>query len=168
MASLKAFDCESYRDKLLRKRHENTCNWLLTDQRYTRWLENDKHTILWIHGGPGCGKSVISSFLTKALYRNEKIRLWEDYMVVYFFCDDKDEKLRTAHAMLSNVLAQLLKQEPEVLVHFCSEAEYDLKKEKTVWSFGMLWRVFERILRDHKVRPMCVIIDALGKQSQLN
>ncbi|KAF8540749.1 hypothetical protein BDD12DRAFT_909145 [Trichophaea hybrida] len=31
------------------------------------------------------------------------------------------------------------------------------------WSFGMLWRVFGRIVKDNKARPICVMIDALDK-----
>jgi hypothetical protein len=38
--------------------------------------------------------------------------------VAYFFCDDKDERLRTAHAILVDLLDQLLEQLPGVLDHF--------------------------------------------------
>ena len=82
--------------------------------------------------------------------------------MAYFFCDDKNERLRTETAVLLNLLAQLLKQDPGVLIHFFDESEYDTHKERTSWNFGMLWRVFDRIVKDDKCRPMCVIIDALG------
>ena len=83
----------------------------------------------------------------------------------YFFCDDKDERLRTGSAVLLNLLAQLLKQDPDVLVHFSAEPVYAANKKRTSWNFGMLWRVFDRIVKDDKARPMCVIIDALGMSS---
>jgi len=82
--------------------------------------------------------------------------------VAYFFCDDKDERLRTGFAVLLNLLAQLLKQDAGVLKHFCAESAYAVNKERTSWNFGMLWRVFDRIVKDDTAKPMCVIIDALG------
>jgi hypothetical protein len=85
--------------------------------------------------------------------------------MAYFFCDDKDERLRTESAVLLNLLSQLLKQDPHVLVHFLAESEYDVHKERTSWNFGMLWRVFDRIVRDDGARAICVIIDALGMLS---
>jgi hypothetical protein len=88
-----------------------------------------------------------------------------NYSVAYFFCDDKDERLRTEFAVLLNLLAQLLKQDPGVLIHFSAESEYAVNKERTSWNFGMLWRVFDRIVKDDKARPICVIIDALGMPS---
>ncbi|KAF8542992.1 hypothetical protein BDD12DRAFT_305267 [Trichophaea hybrida] len=125
LQSLKASDCESYRDNLILKRHENTCTWILEDKRYRNWTAND-NPILWVHGVPGSGKSVLSSVLSKYLecYCDTEIGFQRNYSVAYFFCDDKDERLNTAHAILANLLAQLLKQDPNVIVHFSIESEY--------------------------------------------
>jgi hypothetical protein len=37
-----------------------------------------------------------------------------------------------------------------------------------VWTIEMLWRIFKRIINDEKLRPMFVIIDALGMFSSDN
>jgi hypothetical protein len=76
--------------------------------------------------------------------------------------------LKTSHALLTNVLDQLLRQDPNTLTHFSNEPEYEIKKEKTVWTIEMLWRVFKRIIYDEKLKPMFVIIDALGMSSSDN
>ncbi|KAF8538750.1 hypothetical protein BDD12DRAFT_884282 [Trichophaea hybrida] len=83
--------------------------------------------------------------------------------MAYFFCDDKDERLRTVHAILVNLLTQLLNQLPNVIVHFLAEHEYTTNKEKTSWSYGMLWRVFERIINDPNTGRVCILIDALDE-----
>jgi Cdc6-like AAA superfamily ATPase len=155
---LKPSDYESYREELWLRRHENTCTWVLDDWRYKTWAEKNDKTILWISGHPGCGKSVLSSFLTKEITRGKTNRL----SMVYFFCDDKDERLRTAHAILVNLLAQLLMLVPDVIVHFLAEYEFFTKKEKASWSFGMLWRVFERIINGAHRGQLYILIDALG------
>jgi len=100
LKSLKPSDYESYRDGLWLRRHENTCTWVLDDWRYRTWAEKDGHAILWISGDPGCGKSVLLSFLTKEIIRGKRLHM------AYFFCDDKHERLRTAHAILVNLLMQ--------------------------------------------------------------
>jgi len=155
---LKPSDYESYRDALWQRRHENTCTWILDDLRYRKWAEEDSLAILWISGDPGCGKSVLSSFLTKEITRGKTNQL----CIAYFFCDDKDERLRTAHAILVNVLTQLLEQIPSTIMHFLAEPEYITNKEKTSWTFGMLWRVFERIINDTHRGHVYILVDALG------
>jgi len=154
--SLNPPDYESIRDLLLHRRHENTCTWVLDDQRYRIWAKKDSHAVLWISGGPGCGKSVLSSYLTKEIIRGNQISM------AYSFCDDKDERLRTAHSILINLLTQLLNQLPDLMVHFSAEREFTVNKEKTIWNFGMLWRVFERIMNDANIGRVCILIDALG------
>ncbi|KAF4502459.1 pfs domain containing protein [Fusarium agapanthi] len=46
--------------------HEETCEWLLEDPVYQRWLDRSKliqhHGFLWIKGKPGAGKSTIMKF----------------------------------------------------------------------------------------------------------
>ncbi|KAF8535741.1 hypothetical protein BDD12DRAFT_891916 [Trichophaea hybrida] len=157
--SLKPSDYKSYRNDLLLRRHENTCTWILDDQRYRTWNEKDGQAILWISGGPGFGKSVLSSFLTKEIPRGKTNQLY----MTYFFCDDKDERLRTAHAILVNLLTQLLEQVPDVIMHFLAEPEYTTYKEKTAWNYGMLWRVFERIMNDTDRGKVYILIDALDE-----
>lgn len=45
-----------------------------------------------------------------------------DYSIAYFFCDDKDERLKITHAILANVLAQLLSQDPNSLFRFFNKS----------------------------------------------
>jgi len=160
LESLNGLDCEGCRDDLLHKRQEHTCTWFLTDERYQRWTEEDTPSILCVSGGPGCGKSVLESVISNELSNNATIR--NDYLIAYFFCDDKDDRLRTAHAILVNLLAQLLNQERDTLVHFLADSEYDVKKGKTLWSIAMLWRVLGRIAKDTNIKRLCLIVDALG------
>lgn len=119
------------------------------------WKENDLHTVLWIDGAPGCGKSVMSAFLSKSLFHDRATQK----SMVYFFCDDKDEKLRTAEAVLANWLAQLVKQVPSSIVHFESESK---EKDITYWTFWTLWRIFERIMKDMNTGSIWLLVDALG------
>jgi Cdc6-like AAA superfamily ATPase len=165
LKSLNESDYELYRDKRFRKRHVGTCSWIFSNTNYRYWLENDDSSIVWIHGAPGFGKSVLSAVLSKELIRDQHICFDQECSVAYFFCGDKDIHLKTSTALLTNVLAQLLRQNPRAMIHFSKEPIYNIDKEKTSWTFGMLWRVFSRIVNDAKLKPMFVIIDAIGMLS---
>ena len=141
---------------MLQKRYENTCNWILSHNDFISWEKGDGKAVLWIDGGPGCGKSVLSAFMAKELHLSAH---GNQRSVVYFFCDDKDDRLRTARAILANWLAQLLWQTPDFLAHFPEESRE--KPGQTVWTFGMLWRVFRRVIQNAR-GPVCLLVDALG------
>lgn len=70
--------------------------------------------------------------------------------------------MRTAYAILVNLLTQLLKQVPDVINHFLAEHEYTTNKGNTSWTYGMLWRVFERIMKHTHTGHFYILIDALG------
>src|SRR5271163_1170481 len=38
---------------------EGSCSWILHDPAFTQWWNNDESRILWIHGDPGKGKTMI-------------------------------------------------------------------------------------------------------------
>jgi hypothetical protein len=111
---------------------------------------------------------VLSAVLSKELISAQHVSFDREYSVAYFFFDDKDDRLKTSYPLLTNVLAQLLRQDPNALSNFSSEPEYAIKKENTVWTIEMLWRVFKRIINDQKLKPMFVIIDALSMFSSDN
>jgi DNA replication protein DnaC len=142
LKSLNRFDCETYRDDQLSKRHGTSCSWLFSNEVYRSWLENENCPIIWVHGGPGFGKTVLSSVLTEEILKETNISFGDGHSVAYFFFDDRDERLRTSHALLLNLLAQFLSQDPNAVVHFTEEHDYKINLEKTEWNLGMLWRVF--------------------------
>jgi predicted AAA+ superfamily ATPase len=149
----------------LRRRVAGTGSWIFSNTNYKYWLENDNHPILWIHGGSGSGKTMLSTVLSKELLTSQHAPSSQECSVAYFFCDDKDDRLKTSYGLLTHVLAQLLKQNPNALTHFYNESALKIDKEKTVWTVEMLWRVLSRIVADEKLKPIYVIIDALGMLS---
>jgi hypothetical protein len=101
------------------------------------------------------------------ILKETNISFGHDHSVAYFFFDDKGERSKTSDALLLNFLAQLLSQDPNALVHFTEGEDYKLKLGKTEWNPEMLWRVFIRILKDDKIMPIFLIIDALCMFGQL-
>jgi hypothetical protein len=90
-------------DENQKLRHPGTCEWLLKHDEYTSWRTSKSNDILWLHGNPGSGKSVLASAVATEL---ESERL-----AIYFFF--RDEKVsgpakNTTISFLRALAAQLL------------------------------------------------------------
>ncbi|KZP12267.1 hypothetical protein FIBSPDRAFT_1050183 [Athelia psychrophila] len=50
-----------------RKKHQpDTGSWFLKGSAFTRWMENPD-ILLWLHGGPGCGKTILCAAAIQAI-----------------------------------------------------------------------------------------------------
>lgn len=46
--------------------------WMLLDQAYLQWLNEDRSRVLWLHGDPGKGKTMLAIALVEELTRSHK------------------------------------------------------------------------------------------------
>ena len=136
-----------------------TCEWVLTRHQYTTWLVEDGPQLLWLSGGPGIGKTMISSFLVEEL--GQSAGRSPQTMFVYYFCDAKDEKRRNATAILRGLLLQLLRQRPIFFKHI--QSRFDMSRDSLFTDFHALWRVFVSIVQDTEAGEVCCLIDALDE-----
>ena len=165
MKCLKSLFLSNPQDDLAAIRNKNgnrvdgTCEWILTQDRYTSWLTEDSPQLLWLSGAPGIGKTMISGFLVEELAqlakRSSKMTL------AYYFCDDKDEKRRTATAILRGLLLQLLRQRPDLFKQM--QPDFDISGDSLFTNFHALWRIFDGIIKDPGAGEVYCLIDALDE-----
>ncbi|PWW74076.1 hypothetical protein C7212DRAFT_359331 [Tuber magnatum] len=98
---------------------EGTCAWVTEHPKYREWFENKTSGVLWLSGDPGCGKSVIASFLIAHL------KAQTDATVCYFFFKDDSEEQRSAPSALCAVLHQLFFQNKSL--HVYAQEAFDAK-----------------------------------------
>lgn len=69
ITELPSADYAFFRDQWV----EGTCEWILHDETYLRWLRSTEPSprLLWLHAGPASGKSVFSSFIINSLVSKE-------------------------------------------------------------------------------------------------
>lgn len=159
MRSLQLSDYKSYRKVRLLKRQKGTCTWILENETFLQWKEyNQTSPVLWISGGPGFGKSVLSAFLTENIPER-------DFTTIYFLCDNKDSRLNFGTAIVSHWLGQLLERLPGAYIHFTSIASFQCaeSRESYRWALGELFRVLKNILTDPYLPKICLLVDALGE-----
>lgn len=129
---------ETYQKAQLARQHE-TCNWILCRQEFQDWLATDtaisESTMLWIHGGPGLGKTVLCAKIIESLVA-------KGLLLVYFFCVADEEAKRQPHAILRSWIDQLTQVNDDAL-----DLVYDAYKANEIRSPTPmeLWKLFNMI-----------------------
>ncbi|RDW60559.1 hypothetical protein BP6252_11942 [Coleophoma cylindrospora] len=90
---------------------DGTGEWLVCSDQFLRWKITE-NSILWLHGKPGCGKTVLSSTAIEEIqYCCETA---SNRSVAYFFFSFTDSEKQKPQNMLRSVIAQLLRQRDTV------------------------------------------------------
>lgn len=131
---------------------EGTCEWIISTNEYERWCKRhlDSKDILWICGSPGCGKTMISIFLSKHLEHNANTQgaaqshpLGKD-LVLYSFCNGSDNNSETV--ILRGLLFQAISQRPSLLGHVQRVYESQGNDLFRSWSSDTLWTALEALI----------------------
>lgn len=149
------------KDKLL----DSAKSWILKDDSFVKWLNEDSSGLLWLHGDPGKGKTMLSIALVEEL--TKRIQGGETSLrgsIVYFFCDNQDDRRRSAPLILRGIIYQLLCQRPDLAVYLNNE--YEKQREQLFSSrnsLQTLWRVLHSIVRNSDFQELYIILDALDE-----
>ncbi|KAF3933717.1 hypothetical protein ABW19_dt0203989 [Dactylella cylindrospora] len=87
------------------RRHPETGKWLFELPAFTEWERSPESKILWYHGIPGSGKTMLATSLVDHIFEQ---RQGGKACIVYFFCDFQDPESLTYRTILSSLLKQLL------------------------------------------------------------
>ncbi|KAI0270469.1 hypothetical protein BC834DRAFT_819265 [Gloeopeniophorella convolvens] len=85
------------------RHHIGTSSWFLEGRVFEEWRKTG--SVMWIHGKPGSGKSILCSTIIKEL---ERLHAGErSSTVAYFYFDFRDSKKQAFHGMLASLIVQL-------------------------------------------------------------
>ena len=107
------FTADSYQNAI-RTRLANTNNWIFQRAPYQQWCASGEASqpaakLLWLHGGPGFGKTVLCSTILESLYTDNSRNL------ASFFCSSDHEERREPLAILRSWIAQLIQYDDRAL-----------------------------------------------------
>jgi tetratricopeptide (TPR) repeat protein len=129
-------------------------NWV--EDRIRKWWQGNQ-PLLWLHGGPGVGKSHLASKIITGLANGQFSSTAP--LVASFFCRNNDVDLRSINKALRTLAWQVVTQSPS----FATHAEEFCLKEDTENSYA-LWR---KLLLEHLAETpsaeTCFIIDGLDE-----
>ncbi|KAI4224789.1 MAG: hypothetical protein L6R40_008417 [Gallowayella cf. fulva] len=135
-----------------------SCEWVFSHPGLLSWLSDTTASsrILWVHGLPGCGKSVLSSFIISHLQDM-------GYNCQYFFFRFGDHGKRTVNALLRSLAYQTTVDLPELRnqLHQMSQDAVKLEKAegRAIWQKIFASRLFKLRVQ----RPLYWVIDALDE-----
>ncbi|OTA05228.1 hypothetical protein A9Z42_0058910 [Trichoderma parareesei] len=155
-----------HRAKLIASKGElvlGTCDWIAQRKEFIDWRAS-KGGLLWICGGPGLGKTMLSVYLTE--YLSTWFGEFQDaksYYSTYFFCDAKDNARNNAVAILRGMLLQLLEQQKQWIPDDLLDCGY--AESRLPWSNSLegLWEMFVQSVNGLGDSHVTCVIDGLDE-----
>ncbi|KAF2095342.1 hypothetical protein NA57DRAFT_44624 [Rhizodiscina lignyota] len=109
MQWLAPVDVEMELQRLSAKRTHGTCAWIYRNDVYKQWRDNPGQEPLWIYGGPGAGKTVLSTTIIADLQQQETA---DNQCVTAFYYFDRAEGEKSGFmpwicSLISQLVARL-------------------------------------------------------------
>ena len=145
----------------------NSGRWLLAKQTYKDWRKSSVSSILWLHGIPGSGKSMLVSSVIAEL-QAEGLEEQQPTPLAYYYCArnvaeperaDPDELMRTILEQLSASNADTPIRDPVVKAYKTKLNESKGRPPEKL----MLDETVEIILELLETNPAIIVIDALDE-----
>lgn len=141
---------------------ESACSWILKDPMYLTWLNRrTSRQILWIHGDPGKGKTMIALALIRKFSAMARDAGSSKPLLAYFLYNNLADRPNNVLAMAKSLLYQILKQKPYLLSHL--RQDFSIQKIQLFSSLFSAWNLLETILRKISAREIYLVIDALDE-----
>lgn len=125
----------------LKYHHEGTCTWILELEAFRDWqaVRTPLSKLLWIHGPPGFGKTILSAWVIQHLKDSGH------GLVSYFFCVAENERTRDPYAILRAWVGQILQATDgalEIMEGFFSQLMGD-----DALTYSELWDLLMTVCR---------------------
>jgi hypothetical protein len=99
---LQAPDISINYHKALGQRHKGTGYWFLENKIFTEW-KTRPNAFVWLHGIPGCGKTILSATIIEHLERT----ILPSQSLLYFYFDFSDTSKQSLDSMIRSLISQL-------------------------------------------------------------
>ncbi|KAF2845553.1 hypothetical protein T440DRAFT_460188 [Plenodomus tracheiphilus IPT5] len=143
-----------------KQRQGNTGLWLLHSERYISW-KTEAASILWLHGIPGSGKTVLSAIAVQDVLKSCHDGTSE--AVAYFYFDFNDAKTQDNELMLRSIVCQLSYQSADVLARlerWLESHEHGQRRPSVTELLDMLREIVQNFSHVY------VVLDALDESNR--
>jgi len=135
---------------------KGTFTWFLVEPAFRSWTTAKESSSLLIIGAPGQGKTVLSKFLLQHL----KMEKQQNVMIIYFFCSDRDDSLKTVNSLLRSLVAQLLSGSPQIRKNL---KQFEQDPATAADSNHILWEMFETAVTTSSHKAIYCLLDGLDE-----
>jgi Cdc6-like AAA superfamily ATPase len=140
------------------QKYQNTGRWFLESHEYTNWKANSNNS-LWLHGIPGCGKTILSSTIIEDL---RTTAILPASIVLYFYFDFNDASKQSFEKMVRSLISQLYRQHEQSRQHL-HQLYSSCENGKEQPSTQLLVATLKSMLSDSKTRDLKIVLDALDE-----
>jgi NACHT domain. len=132
--------------------------WIFQNPEYCLWQKGDDVRLLWIRGGAGKGKTMMTIGIVEQLSQDESS------IVTYFFCQNADYELNSIEGIIKGLIQQLIRQRKELLelLQRRWDATHACFKEN-ISSWRILWDIFLEMINHCMHQRVYVVVDALDE-----
>lgn len=143
-------------EKHLSARLKSTCEWIFAKSEYVSWASSDfpfdAAKVLWVHGPPGYGKSVLCARLV------QQLQTTYGYPLAYFFCSRDAELHQNPLSMIRSWVSQLVSSSQDAF----EMAQQQMQAKGTpLASTADMWNLFNSIV--HCDHGFTYVVDGLNK-----
>jgi Cdc6-like AAA superfamily ATPase len=119
---------------------QGSYRWVLDDDEFKWWRNTECDQLLWIKGGPGKGKTMLSCGIIDELAKEDV----DESNIAYVFCQANNSQINSATAVLRGIISMLVKQRSSLIRHIQEE----LSENENAWV--QVRHVFLDILRGYR------------------
>ncbi|KAK6541415.1 hypothetical protein TWF694_007227 [Orbilia ellipsospora] len=138
----------------LDQRHKGSGRWFLESNEFARW-KTQTNSFLWLHGIPGCGKTILSSTIIQKLETEST-----DRPLLYFYFDINNASQQTLENMVRALISQLFQHDEEPPRQLDS-LFYSCKNGREQPTCRQLCEIFLQMIEQAK--EVWIILDALDE-----
>jgi hypothetical protein len=153
---------EATKDPLL----EDSCSWIFQDQSFLNWWDSDNYPVLWVHGDPGKGKTMMLIAIINEVSQRLENGL-KGAVFSYFFCQNTDQRLNTTTSVLRGLIFMLVSQQKALICHLRKRhhesGDNFFHGPNTLYA---LMEVLFDMLRDPSISDAYLMVDALDECDQ--
>ncbi|KAH6953588.1 hypothetical protein DER45DRAFT_381485 [Fusarium avenaceum] len=137
--------------------------WILDHDCYKRWEKDSSHHLLWIHGDPGKGKTMLLCGIIDELEKDPLNKL------SYFFCQASEAKLNNATFVLRGLLYSLVYRYPQLVPYIRTERPaLGSEQFEGLNAWEALSDLLEVTLRHPHLQGVVLLLDALDECVDIN
>ncbi|KAK8018536.1 hypothetical protein PG991_007726 [Apiospora marii] len=145
-------------------RNDDACEWLLQDQTFRKWYTDRGSAQLVLVGEMGCGKTVLTTFVTKKMLLRGDHQIPRS-LVCYHYC--RDDESGNAVYIAQSLVLQLIHQHAKPLekqFHDWYKATYTHNKPVPTTDLdALLGYFYESVKEIGENREVVVILDGLDE-----
>ncbi|KAK2603101.1 hypothetical protein N8I77_009583 [Diaporthe amygdali] len=150
-----------FRRKLL----QGSGSWLQNEGFFAYWMQH-RAPILWIFGGPGSGKTMLSTWLISLLHEQfeSKSETYSGTSIGYFFIKENVEDLRNPNTIFKTMAWQIQQTDAMFRNHAARSCEFDHKvvRAEDTWE-NLFLDYYQGSLSDD--RRAILVLDGLDEAS---